>query len=68
MAFNPSPSFSENYMRALGLLLANGAPTVGWGKTFWRVGRVFFYENGRNTETQNKRMIPRCEMDRLSEG
>ena len=27
-------------LRALGLLLADGAPTVGWGKTFWRVGRV----------------------------
>ena len=24
-------------LRALGLLLADGAPTVGWGKTFWRV-------------------------------
>ena len=27
-------------LRALGLLLADGAPTVGLGKTFWRVGRV----------------------------
>ena len=27
-------------LRALGLLLADGAPTVGWGKTFRRVGRV----------------------------
>ena len=27
-------------LRALGLLLADGVPTVGWGKTFWRVGRV----------------------------
>ena len=26
--------------RALGLLLADGALTVGWGKTFWCVGRV----------------------------
>ena len=27
-------------LRALGLLLADSAPTVGWGKTFGRVGRV----------------------------
>ena len=27
-------------LRALGLLLADDAPTVGWGKTFWRVGWV----------------------------
>ena len=27
-------------LRALGLLLADGVLTVGWGKTFWRVGRV----------------------------
>ena len=28
-------------LRALGLLLADGAPTVGRGKTFWRVNRIF---------------------------
>ena len=27
-------------LRALGLLLADGVLTVGWGKTFWRVGQV----------------------------
>ena len=27
-------------LRALGLLLADGVLTVGWGKTFWRVRRV----------------------------
>ena len=26
--------------RALGLLLADGALTVGWGKTFWGIDRV----------------------------
>ena len=30
-------------LRALGLLLADGAPTVGRGKTFWRVNRIFFF-------------------------
>ena len=29
-------------LRALGLLLVDGVPTVGWGKTFWCVGRFFF--------------------------
>ena len=33
-------------LRALGLLLADGAPTVGWGKTFWRVGRVPLTKTG----------------------
>ena len=42
---------------ALGLLLADGAPAVGLGKTFWRFSQVFFYENGRDSE-----------MKRLSEG
>ena len=27
-------------LRALGLLLADGAPAVGWGKTFWYIVRV----------------------------
>ena len=39
--------------RALWQLQADGSPTVGWGNTFWRVGR-YFYENGhtrkRNVE------------------
>ena len=33
-------------LRALGLLLADGAPTVGWGKTFWGVGRVLLTKTG----------------------
>ena len=28
-------------LRELGLLLADGAPTVGGGKTFWAVSRIF---------------------------
>ena len=28
-------------LRALGLLLADGAPAVGRGKTFWQVSRIF---------------------------
>ena len=34
-------SFPARALRAQGLLLADGAPTVGWGKTFWPIGRVF---------------------------
>ena len=37
------------YESAQGLLLADCAPTVGWGKTFWRVGRFGF-----NSETKIK--------------
>ena len=28
-------------LRALGLLTGRRCPTVGWGKTFWRVSRFF---------------------------
>ena len=43
-------------LRPLGLLLADGVPTVGWGKTFWCIGRFFFYENGRNSETKSRKI------------
>ena len=33
--------FPARALRALGLLLADGAPTVGGGKTFWAVSRIF---------------------------
>ena len=33
-------------LRALGLLLADGAPTVGWGKSFRRVGQVPLTKTG----------------------
>ena len=46
-------------LRALGLLLADSALTVGRGKTFWPVDRVFC-ENGHK--------LPIWEMKRLSEG
>ena len=34
------PAREARGLRALGLLLADGALTVGWGKTFWGIGRV----------------------------
>ena len=33
-------SLIQPALRALGLLLADGALTVGWGKTFWWIGGV----------------------------
>ena len=35
------PEGPARWERYLGLLLADGAPTVGWGKTFWQVSRIF---------------------------
>ena len=34
------PARKARALRALGLLLADGALTVGWEKTFWGIGRV----------------------------
>ena len=34
------PARKARALRALGLLLADGALTVGWDKTLWCVGRV----------------------------
>ena len=33
-------------------------PTVGWVKTFWRVGQ-FFYENGRNSKKKSQTIDPK---------
>ena len=48
-------------LRALGLLpAADGAPIVGWGKTFWRVGQFFFfYKNCRFSETKSRKINPK---------
>ena len=48
-------------LRALGLLLADGAPTLVWGETFWRVGQFFFLR-------KIEKSIPRCKMNCLFEG
>ena len=36
----PAKFYPARALRALGLLLADGALTVGWGNTFWGIGRV----------------------------
>ena len=50
-------------LRALGLLLADGALTEGRAKTFWRVGRFFFYENGRNLETKTRKIDAKVQIE-----
>ena len=43
------------------------SPTVGWGKTFWRVGRVFT-EAAVSRSRKVAQSIRRCKIDRLAEG
>ena len=56
-------------LSALGLLLADSALTVGRGKTFWRVGQVFFFTKTAITrERKVKKLSPTWERNRLSKG
>ena len=40
--------YSAHALRALGLLLADSALTVGRGKAFWRIKQVFFTSHNSN--------------------
>ena len=51
-----------------GLLLADGAPTVGRGKTFWQVSRIFFTETAVTPERKVEKSLPRSEINRHAEG
>ena len=53
-------------LRALGLLLADGNPTVGGGKTFWRPN--FFTETAVTPERKVEKWFPRWEINRHVEG
>ena len=55
-------------LRALGLLLADGAPTVGRGKPFWQVSRIFFMETAVTPERIVEKSFPRSEINRHDEG
>ena len=55
-------------LRALGLLLADGALTVGRGKTFWHVNRFFFTKAAVTRERKVKKSLPRWVMNGLCEG
>merc|ERR1712012_654793 len=37
-----------------------GAPTIGWGKTFWRVGRFFFTKTTVSLLEKVEKLIQRC--------
>ena len=50
-----------------GLLLADGAPTVGRGKTFWQVSRIFFTETAVTPEQKVEKSFPRWEINRHAE-
>ena len=54
--------------RALGLLLADGTPTVGGGKTFWAVSQIFFTETAVTPERKVEKWFPRWEINRHAEG
>ena len=42
-------------LRALGLLLADGTPTVGGGDDFFDGSAGFFYENSCNSRTESRK-------------
>ena len=55
-------------LRALGLLLADGTPTVGGGKTFWAVSQFFFTETAVTPERKVEKSFPRWEINRHAKG
>ena len=55
-------------LRALGLLLADCAPTVGLGKTFCRVGRVPLTKTAVTQKRKVKKSIRRCQIHHNAEG
>ena len=50
-----SSVFIKPAREALGLLLADGTPTVGGGKT----SAKFFYGNSCNSETESRKIVPK---------
>ena len=48
-------------LRALGLLLADDAPTVGWGKTLAHQPG-FSYKKGCDSETKSQKMVGAVKM------
>ena len=55
-------------LRALGLLLADGALTVGRGKTFWHVNCFIFTKTAVTREQKVEKSLPTWDMNRVSEG
>ena len=55
-------------LRALGLLLADGAPTVGGGEDFLTGQLNFFTETALTPERKVVKLFPRSEINRHAEG
>ena len=66
--FCPARARSACALRALGLLLADGAPTAGRGKTFSAVNQVFFYENCCISGTESQKIVPKVGNERSLRG
>ena len=49
--------YQARALRALGLLLADGAPTVGGGRLFDGSAK-FFYGNSCNSGMESRKMVP----------
>ena len=62
------PSREARGLRALGLLLADGAPTVGRGEDFLTGQLNFFMKTAVTSERQVEKLIPRWEMNGHAEG
>ena len=57
MYHHPHNNYQARALRALGLLLADGTPTVGGGRLFdWSAG--FFYGNSCNSGTESRKIVP----------
>ena len=56
-SYNHNPARA---LRALGLLLADGASIVGWGTLFGASAVFFSYKNNHNSETKSKKIDPRA--------
>ena len=55
-------------LRALGLLLADGTPTVGGGEDFLSCQPIFFTETAVTPERKVEKWFPRWEINRHAEG
>ena len=55
-------------LRALGLLLADGTPTVGWGRFFGVLAVFFFTKTAVSRKRKVEKSIRRCQINRLAEG
>ena len=66
--FWPFLIYQARALRALGLLLADGAPTVGGGRLFDGSTKFFFTETAVTTERKVEKSIPRLEINCHAEG